>query len=74
MAGKKLPEKKLETAVDKTAVQPTQEPRTLIGAAVDHMTLAAQMLRSKGGDKAEPCAYVAAQLDHWINQLEKLNE
>lgn len=69
-----MAKKKPETAVDETAVPPTQEPRTLIGAAIEHMTLAAQMLRNKGGDKADPCAYVATQLDHWIDQLEKLNE
>jgi hypothetical protein len=61
-----------ETAV--SADEPKTEPRNLIGAAIDHMTLAAQMLRSKGGKTAESCAYVAGQLDRWVAQLEKLNE
>ncbi len=73
-----MAKKKAETAVSteahETAVQPTQEPRTLISAAIEHLSVAAQMLRNKGGDKAEPCAYVATRLDHWIDQLEKLNE
>lgn len=71
---KKKPETAVSTQAPETAVQPTQEPRNLIGAAVEHLFVAAQMLRSKGGDKAAPCAYVATQLDHWIDQLEKLNE
>jgi hypothetical protein len=68
-----------ETAVSKTETTPSASsgqaaPRNLIGAAIDHMTLAAQMLRSKGGKTAESCAYVAGQLDRWVTQLEKLNE
>jgi hypothetical protein len=54
--------------------EPKTEPRNLIGAAIEHMTRAAAMLRSKGGKKAESCAHVATQLDRWVDQLEKLNE
>lgn len=61
-----------ETAVSETA-EPTQ-PRNLIGAATEHMRLAAAMLRSKGGAHAESCAFVAAELERRVDQLEKLNE
>lgn len=75
-----MAKKKDETAVsdtDETTVtktEPTTQPRNLIGAAIEHMTLAAAMLRSKGGKKAESCTYVAGQLDRWAAQLEKLDE
>jgi hypothetical protein len=71
-----MAKKKEETAVpgiEETAVQPT-EATNLIGAAIDHMSKAAQMLRSKGGKKAESCAHVAGQIDRWVAQLEKLND
>jgi hypothetical protein len=69
-----MAKKKSET-VEKTAVpEPTTDAPDLISAAVEHMTRAAVMLRSKGGKKAESCAHVAGQLDRWIAQLEKLNE
>lgn len=70
--------KKTVTAVSEqvgeTAVQSTEEPRNLIGVAIEHMSLAAKMLRSKGGKHAEACAYVAAELERRVGQLEKLNE
>jgi hypothetical protein len=73
-----MSKKKAETAVfeqvDETAVSEPTQPRNIIGAAIDHITLAAQMLRSKGGKQAESCAYVAGQLDRWAAQLEKLDE
>lgn len=73
--------KKTETAVseqvDETAVHPTNpvpagQPRNIIGAATEHMRLAAAMLRSKGGEHASACAFVAAELEHRADQLEKL--
>lgn len=70
--------KRTETAVsetvDETAVQQTEEPRNIIGAAIEHMNLAAAMLRSKGGEHAEACVFVAAELERRADQLEKLNE
>jgi hypothetical protein len=63
-----------ETAVSKPEKTAVTEPVDLIGSAIEHMSLAVEMLRSKGGDKAESCAYVAEQLNRWIGQLEKLNE
>ena len=66
---------KKPTIVDETVVsEPTADAPNLITAAIEHMTKAAAMLRSKGGKKAESCAYVAGQLDRWIAQLEKLDE
>lgn len=72
-----MAKKREETAVsetaDETAVQPTEAPN-LIGEAIEHMNLAAAMLRSKGGEHAEACAFVAAELERRTKQLEKLNE
>jgi len=75
-----MAKKKEETAVSETIKEtavseptPTQ-PRNIIGAATEHMRLAAAMLRSKGGAHAESCAFVAAELERRADQLEKLNE
>jgi len=63
-----MPKKKEET-VDETAVS---EPKNLIGAAIEHMRLAAETLRSKGGKHAASCALVAAELEKRAEQLERL--
>lgn len=78
---KKKAEAAVSETVDETAVSdtptspaPVGQLRNIIGAATEHMRLAAAMLRSKGGAHAEPCAFVAAELERRVDQLEKLNE
>lgn len=55
------------------AVSPAVSP-TLLESAIEHMALAAEMLRSKGGRHAEACAYIAAELDRWREKVEGMNE
>ena len=66
--------KKKEVTAETAVSQPetSEEPRNLIGAAIEHMRLAANMLRNKGGKHAEPCALVAGELERRAEQLERL--
>lgn len=61
-----------DVPIDETAV--IANAPNLISAAIEHMTRAAAMLRSKGGQHAESCAFIAAELERRAGQLEKLNE
>jgi hypothetical protein len=63
--------------VDKTAVSAdsetavTESKQTPGQQAAEHLAAAVALLRDVRGKKAEPYGYIAGQLDHWRERIER---